>query len=62
VRKFKVGQKVVLPANPAEGWPEERGVIEGPSGPSTWVVRMEPDFAAGDDRLREVATTDIHKE
>lgn len=62
---FKAGQRVVLPANPKEGWKEEHGVVIGEkacSG-STYLVRVDECFrGSGDDGLREVQADDLRKE
>ena len=58
---FKKGQRVILKADKEEGWSEERGVIDGKSGRTTWIVRVDlayimpslPDDMF-DDGLREV--------
>lgn len=53
--RYHEGQRVILKANEEEGWPEERGVIDGPSGRKMWVVTVDKKFREpGDDGLREI--------
>jgi hypothetical protein len=56
--KFKVGDRVILPANLEEGWSEERGKIIGDDNIDNDVVMVEIDrrFRTSelDDGLREV--------
>lgn len=54
---FKRSQRVVLKANPEEGWEREEGVIDGPSGNKMWIVTIDPKYRTGrdDDGIREVS-------
>lgn len=60
-RTFKEGQRVVLKANPKEGWKREEGVIDGPSGPGVWMVTVDRKYRLGqdDDGIREVTADQI---
>lgn len=57
MNKFVIGQRVILPANPEEEWPEERGVVIGVQAITTYVYMVQvPD---GVDGLREVSEDDM---
>lgn len=50
------GTRVRLLRNPAEGWEEESGEVEGYEGDGTYVVRLDEEYLTNcfDDGLREV--------
>lgn len=63
--KWRVGDRVVIPANPKEGWPEERGVLEGIDG-DCFMVRLDPVYRRDgddydDDGLREFDRTEARR-
>jgi hypothetical protein len=53
--------KVKLIENIEEGWEEEFGELLGPSGPGTYIVRLNKEFIhdEDDDGLREVTSDQI---
>lgn len=61
---FAEGTRVVLQANPDEGWPEQRGTYDGPSGPMTHVVTVDRKYRTSrrDDGLREVTADQLSRE
>jgi len=46
--------RVVLPAKPEEGWPEESGHVVEVEDDGTYVVQADGPLEPGDDGLREV--------
>lgn len=62
MNKFREGQRVILPANVEEGWPEERGTVLG-GDDGVYVVRVDVYGSAEDpDGLREVSEEDMRAE
>ena len=61
---FRPGDRVILAADPEEGWPEERGEVQGKSGKTTWIVQVDEEFRQDgfDDGLREVTADQMSKE
>lgn len=61
--RFNKGQRVTLPANRKEGWPEERGFIEEVEAApheGMYIVRVDEKFRSrGDDGIREVHESGI---
>lgn len=59
--KFKEGDRVVLPANVEEGWPEERGTVQGAELNGTLCVVLDALYreSEADDLLREVLAEDV---
>jgi len=55
---FRVGQRVVLPANKKEGWPREEARILGTSGKGMYIVDVG-DGPDSDDGIREVHKSGI---
>jgi hypothetical protein len=60
--RFKIGQRVVLPARPEEDMVEEHGVVHAEEGDGWWLVRVDAPLYAGDDRVREVQADDMQLE
>ena len=62
--EFREGERVILREDPEEGWPEESGVVEGRSGTTTWIVRVDKEHLLDtwDDGLREVPEDMIERE
>ena len=56
--KFKVGQRVQLPANAREGWRAEVGTVDAIEGRGMYIVRVKPQ-ERGDDGIREVNESDM---
>ena len=58
--KFKVGDKVLLPANKKEGWPEQKGKVIEFSG-KYLNVKLDDEYLEDedDDGIREVTVKDV---
>lgn len=64
---FKVGDRVILPANAEEGWPEERGEVIEVQDQAQWpgmlVVGVDEEYLGNDgdddDGIREVHENDV---
>lgn len=64
MKKFREGQRVILKADPDEGWPEQRGVVDGPSGKTTYIITVDKKYREDkyDDGLRECYYEDLEAE
>jgi hypothetical protein len=62
-KDWKDGDRVLLPANPTEDWPEEHGVLEGIDG-DCFLIRLDKKYRTDryDDGLREVDRTEVKRE
>jgi hypothetical protein len=58
---FRSGDRVILKANPSEGWVEERGSVIDSSGYMMYLVQLDKEYLhkKSDDGIREVGADDL---
>jgi hypothetical protein len=61
VEKYKVGDRVVLPANEEEGWVEQTGTVSAVEGKNMYLVDVTPEDV-DDDGIREVHASGLVKD
>lgn len=63
-KKFKIGDRVILPANEEEGWLEERGEVIEVENKDMYIVQIDNVYLrdSEDDGIREVHISDIKPE